>query len=281
MVDMQESKYFIDFYCGKFGVKKPEFVRTSIFSSGAKTIDGLCDKLQRKIMVMGSSEFNLSDIADLNRCTILIDHYADAVPAIKKLKSKIPALTGEIHNKSEVNGYRGIHLNFYTKDGVPAEIQIATPEVSYLKQLSQAEYNVMRSMSAEEKRQNRRQLEYNSRITQQLHKLAFANGEFDRHAPHLEELLFSFGRPQKPVQIPPVLSRVFTAKDFEDFSLLRRRLSGVAEFLDASQQRFLAQIDGIVKYCRLGVSYDRYAPKKLSRLNSAITALPTPMIAEQ
>jgi hypothetical protein len=269
---MLTNKYFVNFYCKKFGIRKPEFVRTSIVSPGAKTVDGLYDKLKRKVDTAKDGKFNLADIADLNRCTILIDDYDDAVSTVKKLKDKIPALVGEIHNRKGINGYRGINLNFYTEDGVPAEIQIATPETNYVKQVSQAEYNIFRSMSREERRHNREELQYNKDLTQQLNNIAFADGAFDRNVKDLEELLFEYGKLEKPAPIPPILNKIITKESFSDPTLLKMRLAGVVEFLQEPQRRFLAKVTDIVKYKRLGVSYGSKVPK-LARLRNSPAGL--------
>lgn len=269
---MLSNKYFVNFYCEKFRIKKPELMYTSIVSPGAKTVDGLYDKLKRKVSMAKDGRFNLANIADLNRCTILIDDYDDAVSTIKKLKDKIPTLAGEVHNRKGLNGYRGINLNFYTGDGIPAEIQIATPETHYVKQVSQVEYNIVRSMTREERRQNREELQYNKDLTQQLNNIAFADGAFDRNVADLEELFFNYGELERPAQIPLILNKAITKESFDDPVLLKMRLAGVVEFLQEPQRRFLAKVTDIVKYKRLGVSYGRKVPK-LARLRNSPAGL--------
>jgi hypothetical protein len=272
-----KDEYFIDFYCKKFGIKPPELVYTSIFNPGAKTLNGLYDKLRRKTKLMGRDEFNLADILDLNRCTVLVDSYEDASAAIKKLKSKIPNLVGNIHNRKHLNGYRGIHLNFYTEEGIPSEIQIATPKTNYIKQLSQAEYNIIRSMSSAEKHQNREQLHHNYELTKQLNLFAFADGAFDKYAPQVEQLLYTYGEIKKPKDIPSNLNKKFVRDEFEetaDPEIVKKRLRPVVEFLGKSQQRFIADIGKIVKYHSIGVSFNRPATK-LSRLRDSPAALLT------
>lgn len=137
----------VEDFTNKYGFKKSEFINV-IVDPGTKSGKSLFSKLDRKANLENDANFTLLDVADIVRCSIIVESYEQVVPLIKELQKRIPGLKGDISENS--TGYKGVHLVFFV-NGFKAEMQIATGNVWFAKQAGEEVYSRWRDYNQTEK----------------------------------------------------------------------------------------------------------------------------------
>lgn len=90
---------------------------------------------------------------DLTRCAIIIPDYSYSIPVIKALKKRMPGLRGDFNDYRDSLGYVGLHVNGFSKTGIPFEIQISTPPAWCIKQAGENCYSYWRNFNPQKEQE--------------------------------------------------------------------------------------------------------------------------------
>lgn len=157
----QECDNLFDSYCERGWVEHPE--RKPIMynpgdiaragsqedtpeakKTGHKSATSIASRVQRDkdyYQSKGMSKTaSVGGVADLTRCTMIIESFSQVPKILTELRQQLPSLQVSICDYINEGGYSAIHLKGLNEQGIPYEVQLHTPESFYLKQISEYEY---------------------------------------------------------------------------------------------------------------------------------------------